>query len=151
MGRVEKSIEIGAPPEKVWEILALDRFLEWDEGTQKNAKRVEYTSEVRTPKDKYRVGATANFIDKHDKIFLACEVTESLENEKITYRTSYLFVHRIDLTYVLEPVEKGTKLTYVINYEMVGWWILGKILVKLMTSGKETERSLKKLKSILEK
>jgi len=153
LGRVEKSIEIGAPPEKVWEILALDRFLEWDEGTQKNAKRVEYTSEVGTPKDKYRVGATANFIDKHDKVFLTCEVTESLENEKITYRTSMFIVHRIDLTYVLEPVEEGTKLTYVINYEMIGWWILGKILVKLMvwSSGKEIERSLEKLKSILEK
>jgi len=53
----------------------------------------------------------------------------------------------------LELVEKGTKLTYVINYEMIGWGILGKILVKLMimASGKEIERSLEKLKSILEK
>ena len=151
MGRIEKSIEIGVPPEKVWEMLALDRWIEWDEGTQNHAKRVEYTSEVRIPKDKYRVGATANFMDKNDKLFLTCEVIESLENEKITYRTSMLFVHRIDLTHVLEPVEKGTKLTYVIDYEKVGWWILGKILVKLMTRGRETERSLEKLKSILEK
>jgi hypothetical protein len=65
-----KSIEIGAPPEKVWEMLALDRWAEWDEGTQKIVKRVEHISEIRTPKDKYRVGATANLIDKHDKLYL---------------------------------------------------------------------------------
>jgi len=35
LGRVEKSIEIRAPHEKVWEMLAVDRFPEWDEGTQK--------------------------------------------------------------------------------------------------------------------
>jgi len=86
--RIEKSIEIKARPEKVWEMLALDRWLEWDEGTQKNAKSVEYTSEVHTPEDKYRVGATANFIDKHDKLMMMT-ITDSLENEKITYRTSY--------------------------------------------------------------
>ena len=93
-----KSIEIKASPEKVWEILALDRLPEWDEGTQKLVKRVEHTSEIRTPKDKYRVGATANFIDKHDKLYLTCEVTESLENEKITYRLHagmHSFVHQM--------------------------------------------------------
>jgi len=80
-------------------------------------------------------------------------ITDGLENEKITYRTSYLLVHRIDLTYVLKLVEKGTRLTYVIKYEMIGWGILGKIPVKLMimASGKEIERSLENLKSILEK
>ena len=54
MARIEKSVEIRASPEKVWEMLAVDRFPEWDEGTQKNAKSVEYTSEVHTPKDKYK-------------------------------------------------------------------------------------------------
>jgi len=51
MARVEKSIEIKAPPEKVWEILALDRMPEWMFGELK----VQYTSDVRTPKDKYKV------------------------------------------------------------------------------------------------
>ena len=45
MGRVEKSIEIKAPAEKVWEMLALDRQAEWM-GEWKSA---EYTLEVRTP------------------------------------------------------------------------------------------------------
>ncbi len=32
LGRVEKSIVIKAPPEKVWEMLAFERLPEWDEG-----------------------------------------------------------------------------------------------------------------------
>ena len=63
MGRVEKTVEINAPPEKVWEMLAFDRLLEWQLGFEK-AKSVEYTSEVSTPKDKYRVGASAHGIPK---------------------------------------------------------------------------------------
>jgi len=147
LGRIEKSIEIMAPPEKVWEMLALDRMPEWKEG----CKSVMFTSEVRTPEDKYKVGATARFIDQHSKLMMT--IVDSLENVKVTYRSSYSFVHRIDLTYVLELVEKGTKLTYVVNYEMIRWGILGKIIFKLMmmASEGEIERSLEKLKSILEK
>ena len=91
MGRVEKLIEIRAPPEKVWEMLALDRWPEWMEGY----KSSEYTSEVRTSKDKYRVGASAHITvtekpkaeteaDQHREEW-DFEITESLENEKITY------------------------------------------------------------------
>ena len=46
MGRVEKSIEIRALPEKVWELLELDRLPEWNE----EYGNVKYTSEVRNPK-----------------------------------------------------------------------------------------------------
>ena len=147
MGRIERSIEIKARTEKVWEMLALDRMPEWKE----NCKSVMFTSEVHTPEDKYKVGATARFIDKHSKLMMT--VTDSLENEKITYRSSYSFVHRIDLTYVLEPVERGTRLTYVVNYEMIRWGILGKVLFKLMlmAGGSEVENSLENLRSILEK
>ena len=60
MGRIENSIEIKAPPEKIWEMLAFDRIQEWDKSYGVGlGERVEYTSEVNTPKDKYRVDATA--------------------------------------------------------------------------------------------
>jgi len=151
LGRVEKAIEIKAPPEKVWEMLAWDRFPEWDEGTQKNAKSVEYTSEVRTLEDKYRVGATCRMTTKDGD--LDFEITESLKNEKITARvTGAPFGMQPFLTYILEPVEEGTKLTYRMDYEMP-WGIFGKFLDKLThrMSEKEIERSLEQLKSILEK
>jgi len=64
LGRMENSIEIRAPPEKVWEVLALDRLLEWEEGWKAHLKSVEYASKVRTPKDKLRMGATVHGASK---------------------------------------------------------------------------------------
>jgi uncharacterized membrane protein len=141
---------IRTPPKKVWEMLALDRFQEWDEGTQKNVKSMEYTSEVHTPEDKYRVGATAHMNKKREGIDF--EITESLENEKITYHVKEPKMNVI-LTYILEPVEQGTKFTYAIDYELP-WGIFGKFLNKLFGQKmvkKELERSLENLKTILEK
>ena len=147
LARLEKSIEIKAPPEKVWEMLAFDRYLEWDEGTQKNAKSEEYTSEVHTPEDKYRVGATAHMTLNKGDLYL--EITESLENEKMTYRLEGTFDGIV--TYSLEPVEKGTKLTYAADAKFRS--TLMNILYKLFqrVAKKELERSLEKLKSILDK
>jgi len=151
LGRIEKSIVIKASPEKVWEMLALDRMPEWKE----NCKSVTFTSEMHVPEDKYRVGATAHFVDQHEHgptTELMMTVADSLENEKITYRSSYSFVPRIDLTYGLELVDKGTKLTCVADYS-TRWGVLGQIIFKLMlmAGGNEVEKSLEKLKSILEK
>jgi len=150
LGRVEKSIEIKAPPEKVWEMLAFDRVLEWQEAYKGELKSMEYTSKVRTPEDKYRVGASAHGIPKKKGEY-NFEITESLENEKLTHRLNGKI--RALGTYILEPVEKGTKFTVVTDYEMP-WGILGKILELLFirrVTEKEIERDLKNLKSILEK
>ena len=148
MARMEKSIEIRAPPEKVWEMLALDRMPEWM-GPKGELKSVEYTSEVHTPEDKYRVGASAHIIDKrreHD-----VEITESLENEKMTYRSKPPY-YRYTATYVLKPVEGRTKLTWISDVEMP-WGIFGKALGRLAssTSEKKVEEALNNLKNILEK
>ena len=149
MGRMEKSIEIRVPPERVWEILPLDRLIEWVPGYKRDLKSVEYTSEIRTPEDRLRVGATARGIPKKKGKF-DFEVTESLENQKFTYRLSGSL--NVLVTSILEPVQQGTKFTYVYDYEMP-WGILGKIAEKLLISElkKESERSLENLKSVLEK
>jgi len=56
------------------------------------------------------------------------------------------------MTLVLEPVEDGTKLTYSVSYEMP-WGIFGKFIEKLIKGigERQLEKSLEKLKSILEK
>ena len=78
---MEKSIDIKASLEQVWELLALDRLPEWNE----EYGNVQYTSELRTPEDKYRVGASShtNIKGPGDIDF---EITESLQNEKLTFR-----------------------------------------------------------------
>ena len=145
MVRMENSFDIKAPPERVWEMLAFDRQVEW----LPNVKSVEYTSKIRKPEDKLRVGTSAHlsYIDKRWDSDV--EITESLENEKMTYRglkPSYT------VTYTLKPVEGGTKLTFLGLYEMPGG-ILGNIFFKLAGGSfvKETWKSFEKLKSILEK
>jgi uncharacterized membrane protein len=150
LGKIEKSIDIKASPEKVWGMLAFDRVLEWSEGFKGELKSVEYTSEVRTPEDKYRVGATAHGIPKK-KGETNFEITESLENKKMTYRLSDGI--RAVGTYILEPAKGGTTLKIVTDYEMP-WGFVGKILEPLFMKRvleKEFERDLRNLKSILEK
>ncbi|MDH5703124.1 MAG: SRPBCC family protein [Aigarchaeota archaeon] len=149
MGGIERSIEIRAPPEKVWEMLALDRWSEWQVGggfTSLQMEGIKFTSEVNTPEDKYRVGASAR--PKWEGTF---KVTESLKNEMITYLIEEPGRNSA-ITLVLEPAEEGTKLTYAVSYEMP-WGIFGKFLEKFLKGIGEgqLEKSLEKLKSILEK
>jgi len=56
------------------------------------------------------------------------------------------------MTYMLKPVEEGTKLTLAGDFEMP-WGILGKALYKLASGAaeKQIEKALEKLKGILEK
>jgi len=147
VGRVEKSIEIEVPPEKVWELLALDRLPEWNE----EYGNVKYTSEVRNPEDKYRVGASSHTNIKGAGA-IDFEITESLKNEKMTFRMIGKRANNTVVTYVLKSVDEGTQFAYVMTYQLP-WGSLGKFLEK-MGQGmleKEAEKSLEKLKSILEK
>ena len=147
MGRIEKSIEIKAPPEKVWEMLALDRLPEWNE----EYGNVKYTSDVRNSEDKYRVGASSHTNMKGAGA-IDFEITESLKNEKVTFRMLGKRANNTVVTYVLESVDDGTNFVYVMTYELP-WGILGKGLGKLAKGSleKEGEKSLEKLKTILEK
>ena len=147
MTGMERSIEIKASPENVWEMLAFDRMPEW----MSDWKSLAFTSEVRTPEDKYKLGASAHVTEKHGEFDL--EITESLENEKITARSKGKYKYpwmggqsvTMTVTYTLEPVEEGTKLTYALSYEM-RLARLGKGYLE-----KGIEQSLNNLKSTLEK
>jgi uncharacterized protein YndB with AHSA1/START domain len=146
--RIEKSIEIKAQRDKVWEMLAFDRHPEWFEERENAA----YTSEVRTPEDKYRVGASAQVTEKHFGKFNV-EITESIEKEKIMYLLRGIPHSKNVIEIIsLKPTEIGTKVTFVADGEVPNpiYWILEKLFVhRAMEKG--TEKSLEKLKSILEK
>ncbi len=149
MGRVERSIVINAPPEKIWGMLAMDKLQEWDEGLQKSVKSIEYISEVNTPEDKYKVGASARMTENSGKEFVM-EVKESLVNEKIVYQSDMM---SMVITYEIEPAIEGTKLTKISDYKLP-YGFFGGFLDKLAGQrmlGKETERSSENLKGILEK
>jgi len=122
----------------------LDRLPEWNE----EYGDVKYTSEVHSPEDKYRVGASSHIIGPEE---FDAEITESLENEKITFHAKVPRMPTI-ITSILESVDEGTKFTHVIDAELP-WGILGKFLGRLMRGmgEKEAEKSLENLKGILEK
>ena len=135
-------------------MLALDRHKEWDEQMQKSLKSLEYTSEVHTPADKYKVGATAH-VNIEGMGEVDFEITESLENEKMTIHVKKPGTNQTAgvMTFTLEPLEKETKFTCIFDYQMP-WGIFGKFLDTLFArrmEGKHIEDCLAKLKSILEK
>lgn len=145
MTRIERSIEIRAPPEKIWELLAWDRTPEW----YRYIKRAEYTSETRAG-----VGATAHVIGEAEgqKFEYDIEVTKYVENERAAWRTTSGTWTAFG-SGTLKPTEAGTKVTIVINYQLP-YSVLGKIIDRLkgrkaMEKGLET--ALENLKSIVEK
>ena len=147
MARIEKAIIIKVPPADVWELLAFDRAPEWMGDMMTSA---EYTSEVRTPEDKFKVGATAH-TRTHSNIESDLEITESIEHEKMTTRSTPRTLTAIG-TYSLKPTEAGTVVTYVMDYQFHS--MLSKILDKLVVGRmleKECEKGLENLKNLLEK
>jgi carbon monoxide dehydrogenase subunit G len=146
LGRIEKSIEIKAPPKKVWELLAFDRHPEWNE----QYMSTEYTSEVRVPEDKYKVGASCRMNTKEEIVNI--EITESIENEKITYRVQGMKgVRNVNGSFILKQTEVGTEVTAVSDYELSN--LMMKMFNKVVSKAieKEFKKSLEKLKSIIEK
>jgi uncharacterized membrane protein len=138
---MEISIWIKAPPEKVWGMLALDRWPEWMDVAE--VESAKYTSEIRTPEDKYSVGASAHMTEKrweYDLVF-----TESLKNERMTVHSKGKYIYT--MTFILQPADGGTKLTLAGDFEMP-WGVLGKALWGIFsrTAKKQIEKALEKLK-----
>jgi len=145
LARIKKSIEIKAPAEKVWPLIFWDRLPEWLD----MLKRVECTSEKRD-----EIGTTFHVIGETAgvKAEFDVEITELVENKKGVWRSTAGNFTGFGTT-ILKPTERGTEITFTIDYELP-YSILGKIIDKLMVSREiETriEEGLEKLKGILEK
>ena len=118
---------------------------------------VEYTSELHTPQDKYRVGATAEAIPKNpEDDYCRFEIIESREHERFQYRaweaTKYFGTLSVLTTYSLEPMGTDTKITCEVESEkFLG--LFGKFLEKVYLrrwAEKQIQKELENLKNILE-
>ena len=109
----------------------------------------EYTSEVQTLEDKFKVGATVHTCT-HSRIESDIEIIESIKNDKMTSRTTSGSMTSIG-TFSLKPTETGTEVTYVMEYEWhsILWKILGVVLGRWIK--KDSEKGLENLKKVLEK
>jgi uncharacterized membrane protein len=145
MARIEQSIEINAPPEKVWS------FINWDNVPKlyDSVKKVEWTSEEHN-----KVGATLHFTTElaGAKGEADAEIKEWTENKKASWRTTSGSPTMI-YNATLEPTQAGTKATFVADYELP-YSVLGKIIDKLRfhkAMEKDGENALKKIKIMAEK
>ena len=118
MTRIEKSIEINAPPEKIWPLLQWERSTEW----YKAFKTVTQTS-----KEKGVVGETYHITGEvaGTKAQWDAETTERVDNQREMWRSI-----GGDFTgfgsHILTPTKTGTKVTMMMDYDMP-YSILGKL------------------------
>jgi uncharacterized protein YndB with AHSA1/START domain len=144
--RVQKSIEIAAPPAKIWPFMVEpEKILQWIITFQK----FEYTTEQYS-------GAGAPFYVEEKaggplmKINFA--VTEWVENEKLAARmVSGNMVKSYELRFTLEPTPFGSTFTFLETTELP-FGIIGKLMgaIGKRTAESHLEQCLAKLKSVVE-
>ena len=140
MTRLESSAEIGNTPENVGKYI-------WD---VKNLPNYLPISDVRVLEKR------ENFIKLKHKMTaakmpmnLVCEFKKFDDDKKLEYRT--IKGMSVQGSWILEPSDKGTNLTYILEYTPPGW-ILGPLLNRLIIE-KEMKRigaeALQKLTGVL--
>ena len=146
MTKIEKSIEINAPPEKIWALnCKLERLPEW---------QPEFKTSKWTSMEKCKVGSTLHLTGEAGgfKADMDLEITDWKENEKMAWRTSTGTATGFG-SVTLSPTKAGTKYTTIVEYELP-YSVLGKIIDKLRVHKameKSYEGALKNLKAMAEK
>ncbi len=144
MTRIEKSIEIKAPPEKVWPYLYWENCPEWYAAF----KKVEPTNKIR-----HAAGETVHISGEVAgmKAEWDGETTEIVENERVLWRSIGGSFTGFG-SHTLTPTKMGTKVTTVLDYDMP-YSVLGKIMDKLRfhkAFDKTIDDGLAKLKELAE-
>ena len=144
--KVQKSIEITVPPEKIWPFLVEpDKILKWCITFVK----FEYTSEQHSG-----VGATFYLEEKAGGplMKLNFRITEWIENEKIAFiMTSGNFVKDYNQSWTVQAIPSGSRFTFM-EEVMLPFGIIGKIMGPVAQHGSEAtvEKMLPKLKNLVE-
>jgi uncharacterized membrane protein len=145
LARIEKSLEINVPPEKIWPLVTWDRVPEYYD----SIKKVE-----RTSKDKYKVGSTAHVTGEIAglKGVYDAEITEIIENKKASWRTISGDITMI-YSLTIDPTKVGSRITIAVDYELP-YSFLGKLIDKMRVHKeleKDAEKALQKIKDTVEK
>jgi len=132
MARIEKTVEIKAPPEKVFAFMTSDRMNDiWG----------KYMEGKWMSEGPVGVGSIAHWVAKPAFKLPGewdTEVTEFVDNRKMVMKTVEKSKLKMTTTGILEPIANGSKTTYIEEYE-VPYSVLGKLADKLKY-GKETEK-----------
>ena len=144
--KVHKSIEITAPPEKIWPFLVEpDKILKWCI----TFKKFEYTSEQCSG-----VGATFYLEEKAGGplMKLNFRITEWVENKRVAFSMiSGTFVKGYEQSWTVETTPSGSRFTLMEEVKLP-YGIIGKIMGLFVQGGSEATvgKMLPKLKSLAE-
>jgi uncharacterized membrane protein len=147
--RIEKSIVVEAPVEKVF-----DFATDFDNFVKTQLPEVEMTVLSRD-KGPDRVGRKAKVRAKvgGHVLEMEMETTELVKNKRRVVRQKGGALKKMEGTDLFEPTEKGTKWTLVLEYELP-YSLLGKVVDKLKVRKdmeKSMDYSMKKTKELIEK
>lgn len=144
--RVESSIEIKAPPEKVWPFLVEpEKVLQW----VVTFREFEYPGEQRSG------AGTRIYIEEQaggPLMKLNFEVTDWVENVKLAYSlTSGNMVKNYRVVEIIEAIEEGSRFTFMEEFNLP-WGFLGRLIESAgrKTGERHVRDSLLKLKSLAE-
>ncbi len=144
--RVERSIAIAAPPEKIWPFLVEpEKIMEWFN----LLRRFEYTGEQKSG-----VGTPFYYEEKSGPQLMKLHyvVTEWVENERLAFVMTSGPAKRDDQVWSIEATPSGSRFTLTEDYEM-SWGVIGRLMEKLFVGriiGKHLEEILANLKSLAE-
>ena len=120
--KAENSIEIAAPPEKIWSLLTeRENLLKW----HPRAQTFDFIGEQRSG-----VGATFYMVGKSDGRLMrsVCEITDWQENKKFAFHEILGMTKKFDAAYNIEATETGSRLTMMWDTVMP-FWIIGSIML----------------------
>jgi uncharacterized protein YndB with AHSA1/START domain len=143
--KLQRSIEIAAPPEKVWPYLVEpEKIMKWFT----LLKKFEYTS-----KRCGGVGTTFYYEEKSGPMLMKINyrVTEWVENEKLAFILTSGFPKKDDQIWSLEATPSGSRFTFTEDFE-VRWGVIGRAMGKMLggSIGKGIEMIIGNLKSVVE-
>ena len=141
---IQRSVEIAAPPEKIWPYLVEpDKIMKWFTFL----KKFEYTGGCGG------VGTKFYYEEKSGPqiMKLHYEITEWVENERLAFKLTSGFPKKDDQMWALEAMPSGSRFTLTEDFE-IPWGIIGKLLDKLLagTIGKGVGEILGNLKKVVE-
>jgi carbon monoxide dehydrogenase subunit G len=137
LGKLTKSVEIEASPEKVFAFIIDAKKM--NEATKGFGEK-EYTSAGPVG-----VGTTAHHIAKvgGQEREWNTEITEFVKNKKVSDHTIGASKAKMTDSWTFEPTAKGTKLTTSMDYELP-YSLLGKLVDKVKVS-KDMEKTMSQL------
>ncbi len=144
--KVQRSIEIATPPQKIWPFLVEpEKILKWFNLLRK----FEYTGDKRSG-----VGTTFYYEEKSggQLMKLNYAVTEWIENKKLAFSVTSGSLKKDNQVWSIEATPSGSRFTMFEDLEMP-MGIIGKIIGALfggMMIGKNMEKILANLRSLAE-